>query len=187
MDSSSGSNVSSQSYEADDDAASIFKIRVKLYGTNLFEMAVGGSDTEHKKGSKSGTELLNGRSIVGSINRYILVSSGFQLSFYFTYFLPGNISPPRVLSIHIKSPTPFGLYCTACHVVDFIHVHFPFILCKETSLTPFYHSANRKTAWLIFFGAIFIGAVFCLFSHENVAVDEALDMALQSSKNHLRH
>lgn len=112
MDSSSGSNFSSQSYEAEDGTASLLKIRVKLYGTNLFEMAVGSLDSWNKKGTDDDEEAVDGKQVIGSI--------------------------------------------------------------------------NRKTAWLIFFGAVVVGAIFCIFSHENVSVDEAMDMALQSSQHHLR-
>ena len=72
MDSSSGStssNNSNQSYEAEDDHGTSVKIRVKLFGSNLFEMAIG-SD-EHKKGDDDFgfEEVTDGKAVVGTVNR----------------------------------------------------------------------------------------------------------------------
>lgn len=100
LDSSSGSD---NSYESTDDTGTSIKVRLKIYGSNLFEMAIGdGEDARGKKGltDEFGNFIQNG---------------GKQ-------------------------------------VVSF----------------------NRKTAWLLFFTIIIIGAFFCLYEREKTVVDDTI-------------
>ena len=102
LDMSSGSD---NSYESTDDTSTSIKVRLKLYGSNLLEMAIG--DNEDGKGKKGLTDeddssIQNGQKIVGI---------------------------------------------------------FKF---------------NRKTAWLLFFAIITIGAFFCLYEREKDAVGDTI-------------
>ena len=100
LDSSSGSD---NSYVSTDDTSTSIKVRLTIYGSSLFEMAIGDSeDGRGKKGlsDEDGTHVQSGQKVVGTV--------------------------------------------------------------------------NRKTAWLIFFSMITVGAFFCLYEREKTVVDDTI-------------
>ena len=112
LDSSSGSD---NSYESMDDTSTSIKVRMKIYGSSLFEMAIGDAeDGRGKKGlsDEDGNFLQSGHKIAATI--------------------------------------------------------------------------NRKTAWLLFFSMITVGAFICLYEREKAVVDDTIRL-LEYGKITERH
>lgn len=101
------SSRSDNSYEADDDTSTSMKVRVKIYGSSLFEMALG--------------DLEDGRAKKGILNDYSSDANG-------------SVGQKVIGSI------------------------------------------NRKSAWLIFFVFMVIGAVICLYEREKRVVDDTIHL-----------